>query len=1144
MGDAILAGVRAAPSGEGPLNGAGEGRDHRIREATYKVAEAALSAPDLAQLLERIHGVVGELMEAKNLYIALHDVPTGTLTFPYFRDEEEPVPPPPRPLGRGLTEYVLRTARPLLASPAVFQQLVDRGEVEAVGPASVDWLGVPLLLHGVPIGVLAVQSYSGAVRYTEEDRDLLVFVSTQVALAVERRRAEEALRESELRQRAVLQALPDLLFVLHRDGRYLAVHSREPGKLAAPTEALLATRIQDVLPPDVAQAWLRLIADCLADGAPRTHEYVLDVPDGRRTFEGRIVPHGEDEVLAIVRDITARRRAEQAARSAEAAVTRLTDNMLDVITETDLAGVVRYVSPSHRIATGWRAEELLGTSSLDLIHPDDRVRVRRELGHDVRERGSGASEYRYLRRDGRYLRAETVGNLLRGDDGAPEGFVYGTRDVTSRARAEGAVALLHEVDRKILAREPLASIFAHVTRELARGLEFPLVWVGTKEADGSVRIYAPSGSAEAYAQDLVVRWDATPEGQGPAGHAIRTRRPFVLDVRTISEPRLAPYRDRALAHGLLSAASIPLVAHGEVRGALVAYSDRGDMFDAALVGLLSRFADQLALSLVAAEQLSRIELQTAALEAAANAVVITDREGRIEWVNPAFTELTGFAREEVVTLTPRVLKSGVQSDFYYEQLWQTILAGNVWRGELYNSRKDGTIYVEEQTITPVKDPSGDVHHFIAIKQDVTSRRRSEERIRYLALHDPLTDLPNRRSLEASLERIIARARRGTLSTLLLIDLDNFKVVNDSTGHPSGDQVLVDLARLLSSDLRPGDEVARLGGDEFVILLEGIPTEVGRLTAERLRKLIDAHRFRVAEKVFALTISVGVVPVDGTLDTPAVLSVADAALYTAKDKGRNRVVVFDSAAWRRTGVSEAGTWASRVKEAIRDDRLVLLFQPIVRIDSGRAAHFEALLRLPGDGDDLVSPARFLPAAERFGLMPELDRWVIRKVLGILRERSGIELFVNISGASLGHEGLVGEIEDLVRESGVAPGRLAFEITETTAVSDIGAVTEWIRRLRDLGCRFALDDFGIGFSSFGYLQSLPADFVKIDGSFIRDLEVNAANRALVKAIDTVAHTLGKETIAESVESLAAIPLLRELGVEFAQGYALGRPSRELP
>lgn len=1127
-------------SGEGTA----AGREQRVREATYRVAAAALACDTLTELFERIHAAVSGLMEARNFYIALHDSASGALSFPYYRDEQEPEPPPPHPLGRGLTEYVLRTARPLLADPDSFHALREAGEVELVGPDGVDWLGVPLVVDGVALGVLAVQSYSGQVRYTEADRDLLVFVSTQVALAVERRRAEEALRASEERHRAILEALPDILFVLHRDGRYLAVHSHEADKLARPREVLLRTRVQDVLPPDVADFWLGEMARCLSDREPRAFEYELDVPAGRRAFEGRLVPHGPHAVLALVRDVTDRLRSQKALLAADAELRRLTDNMVDVISQTDLAGVFQFVSPSHRLAAGWGPEELIGRKAVELIHPDDRELVKQRLGREVLENGSGRAEYRYLHRNGRFLWVETVGNLLLGSDRSPQGYVYGTREVTDRKRAETVVGLLHEVDRKILGREPLEGIFGFLCSELCLRFDYPLVWIGTREDDGSVRLRSAKGSAAAYVEGLLVRWDDTPEGQGPAGVSIRTARPFVVEPAKISAPGLAAFRDRALAHGLRAALSVPLVSDEQVRGVLVIYAGQPETFDEKTVSLLARFGDQLALSLVAASQLSRIELQTAALEAAANAVVITDREGKIEWVNPAFTELTGYSKEEVVHLTPRILKSGVQSDFYYEQLWQTILTGNVWRGELYNARKDGTVYVEEQTITPVKGPDGAIHHFISIKQDVTARRRTEERIRYLALHDPLTDLPNRRALEASLERIIARARRGTPSTLLLLDLDNFKVVNDSVGHPSGDRVLVDLARLLLADLRPGDEVARLGGDEFVILLEGIPLEVGRLTAERLRRLVDGHSFVVGEKSFDLGISIGVVPIDGRLDAAAVLSVADSALYAAKDRGRNRVVVFDSSAWRKMAVSETSEWASKVKEGLRDGGLLLHYQPIFRIETGKAVHYEALVRLAGPDGQVVPPSRFLGAAEKFGLMPQLDRWVVGQVLAVLKARPELEIFVNLSGASLGHEELIGEIEELVRGSGVGPGRLAFEITETSAVSDLGAVTQWMRRLKDLGCRFALDDFGIGFSSFGYLQSLPADYVKIDGSFIRDLDANPSNRALVKAIDTVAHTLGKETIAESVESAASLALLRELGVEFAQGYALGRPSPILP
>ncbi len=490
-----------------------------------------------------------------------------------------------------------------------------------------------------------------------------------------------------------------------------------------------------------------------------------------------------------------------------------------------------------------------------------------------------------------------------------------------------------------------------------------------------------------------------------------------------------------------------------------------------------------------------------------------------------------------------MLKSGIQSDFYYEKMWETILGGHVWRGELYNRRKDGSVYVEEQTITPVTGTDGAIRHFVAVKQDVTQRRKTEERIRYLALHDPLTDLGNRRSVEEILERVVARARRGTPGSLVLLDLDHFKVVNDTLGHAAGDTVLVELAHLLGTLRRPGDEIARLGGDEFVLVLEGIPGEAGRMVAERLRQAIHEHRFEVGGRRFDLGASVGVVPIDGRLNAAALLALADSALYSAKERGRNRVVLVD-ASTSPTPLSEASVWASRVKDALRDRRFVLAYQPIFRLATGRAAHYEALIRLRDDTGALVAPGMFLPAAEQFGLLPQLDNWVVDQVLGLLKVREDVEIFVNLSGASLGEEGHLLSIEERIRESGIGPGRLAFEVTETTAVRDMIAAREWMRRLRDLGCRFALDDFGIGFSSFSYLQSLPADYVKIDGSFIRDLDTNLANQALVKAIDTVAHTLGKETIAEQVENPGSVDILRELGVEFAQGFSLGEPKPDLP
>ena len=1117
-------------------------RQRRIQEATYAIAQAVTSSEGLDDLFARIHRIVAGLMEARNLYVALLDDATGSLTFPYFRDEIDAEPPAGRvPAGRGLTGYVLRKGEPLLASPEVFDALVERGEVESIGAASIDWLGVPLRVGEKTIGVLAVQSYAGTVRYGEEDQALLCFVSSQVALAIERRRAEEALRHSERRHRALLEALPDLLFVVGRDGGYRAVHAARPEALAAPRETLLRTTVERVLPPGPAKVWMDAIARCLDGGGTQVVEYVLDVPAGRREFEARIVAHDADSVLSLVRDVTDRLERERALHDRERELKRLTDNMLDVIAETDLAGVIRFATPSYEAATGWSPAELLGQSAFDFIHPQDVDRVREELGRKTRGTGHSSSTYRFRKQGGGWLWADSLATLVPGEDGEPAGLVITSRDVTAKKRAEEVVALLHETERSLLRRESLDSILARICTRVAELFSFPTVWIGLKEPDGGIEPRAVAGEAAGFVTGAKFRWDDAPEGRGPSGEAVRTGRQQLVDA--LEDPRVALWKDAAARWGLGAALAVPLVASDRVLGVLSCYARKAGAFDEATVAPITRFADQVALSLVEAEQLELIQLQTTALEATANAVVITDREGRVEWVNRAFTDLTGFELAEACGSTLRILKSGVQADFYYEKMWETILGGHVWRGEIQNRRKDGTVYVEEQTITPVTGADGAIHHFIAVKQDVTQRKRTEERILYLALHDPLTDLGNRRSVEESLERVVVRARRGVPGSLLFLDLDHFKVVNDTLGHAAGDTVLVELARLLGTIRRPGDEIARLGGDEFVLVLEGIPVDAGRMMAERLRQAVHEHRFLVSGSRFDLSVSIGVVPIDGRLNPSALLALADSALYAAKERGRNRVVLVDGSV-SPTPLSEASVWASRVKDALRDRRFLLAYQPIFRLETGRTAHYEALLRLRDEGGGLVGPGAFLPAAEQFGLLPQIDTWVVDEVLSLLKRRDDVEVFVNLSGASLGEEGHLLALEERIRESGIGRGRLAFEVTETTAVRDIISAREWMRRLRELGCRFALDDFGIGFSSFSYLQSLPADFVKIDGSFIRDLDTNLANQALVKAIDTVAHTLGKETIAEQVENLGSVAVLRELGVEFGQGFALGEPKPDLP
>lgn len=429
---------------------------------------------------------------------------------------------------------------------------------------------------------------------------------------------------------------------------------------------------------------------------------------------------------------------------------------------------------------------------------------------------------------------------------------------------------------------------------------------------------------------------------------------------------------------------------------------------------------------------------------------------------------------------------------------------------------------------------------VQLQQEIAERKQAEAQLKHLATHDYLTGIPNRYSFEESLKNTVAKAKRGMHGALLFIDIDNFKLVNDTKGHSAGDHFLIDVARIIKENIRKSDTLARLGGDEFGVLLEGATVDEARLVAEKLRKIIEENEFCFTNYgCFNLSICIGIVMIDGTLNSQKLLTLADTALYTAKEKGRNRIVLLDPNEETTSKFAAINQLVARVNRAVKEDKFVLHFQPVVGVDNGETLYHEALLRLQGEEGELISPGTFIPAAERFGLMPQIDRWVVGASLDIMRQHPDLRLFVNISGLSLSEESLLGYIEEMITQCGMEPSRLGFEITETAAVKDMSLARRWIERLKKIGCRFALDDFGIGFSSFSYLQMLPVDYIKIDGSFIYNLDKDPSHRALVKAMNTVAHTLGKKTIAEYVENGEVLKALQKLKVDCAQGYFLGSP-----
>ena len=533
------------------------------------------------------------------------------------------------------------------------------------------------------------------------------------------------------------------------------------------------------------------------------------------------------------------------------------------------------------------------------------------------------------------------------------------------------------------------------------------------------------------------------------------------------------------------------------------------------------------------------------LHSIADAVVTTDESGKVAYLNPVAEKLTGWSVGEAQGKPLREvfrvedIHGDVTEPVYMEALRQG-------SGELLLHGRSGTVSTITHTSAPILAAGERLLGNVLVFQDVTPLRNMAQEMAYHASHDPLTGLINRREFELRLSQALEGAqRRGEQHVLLYLDLDQFKVVNDTCGHRAGDELLHQLSVVLQGRLRRTDVLGRLGGDEFGLLLQHCPLEMGVHIAEDIRTAVKAFRFAWEHKVFSIGASIGVVPI-GAEDASVgeVLSAADVACYTAKDLGRNRVHVYepkDAELARRQGEMR---WISRITDAQEHHRLMLYYQEIARIsgDDDGTRQMEILLRMRDEQGKIVPPDAFLPAAERYNLMPALDRWVIEHAFEWYRAYGTPNLIcsINLSGTSLNDTGLMSFIRGQFERTGVAAQGICFEITETAAVANLAAASALIQELQAMGCQFALDDFGSGLSSFGYLKSLPVDTIKIDGSFVRDIATDPVARAMVAAIHTLAKVMGKQTIAEFAENEEILADLGAIGVDYAQGYCIGKPA----
>ncbi len=545
------------------------------------------------------------------------------------------------------------------------------------------------------------------------------------------------------------------------------------------------------------------------------------------------------------------------------------------------------------------------------------------------------------------------------------------------------------------------------------------------------------------------------------------------------------------------------------------------------------------------------ELFQVTLASIGDAVITTDSFGKITYLNPIAEFFTGWNNNDAQGIDLQTIFR-IQDAASQEPIKDPLASClHITKKSDINREcllilKDKSECIIDYSVAPILDNKKNVIGAVLTFRDVTEQRKLTQKLAYQAAHDSLTGLLNRDEFEHRLNKILTSTRKHDTHALLYLDLDQFKVINDTCGHSAGDELLRQVTALLHSKLRTRDTLARLGGDEFGIILEHCPQNEALQVANTLRELVENFRYQWQDKTFTIGVSIGLFPIKHDNEGLAnALSAADSACFAAKDQGRNRIHVYqvdDNVLRKRSGEMQ---WLPRIQKAIADQRLQLFFQPIIAISPNNELeeHGEFLLRLQGEQNQLILPGSFLPSAERYNQMLMIDRWVVEQSLKLLKTRLNDQsrnmYAINLSAHALGNEDFLYFVIDHLKMHDSNPSNICFEITENVALADLQHVMKFIVTLKELGCRFSMDDFGSGLSSFGYLKNIPLDYLKIDGRLVKGILSDPIDRAMVESINHIGHVMGLKTIAEWVEDNETSQLLEEIGVDYVQGFGLSEP-----
>jgi diguanylate cyclase (GGDEF)-like protein/PAS domain S-box-containing protein len=1091
-------------------------RDQAMSAALFQIATLSREARNLDEFYGAVHGIVKGLMEATYFYVAEYDALRDILTFPYFVDKFDDPPQEERSPGRGLTAYVLRTGKPLLATPQEFDDLKSCGEVESIGAPSVDWLGVPLATGDRTWGVIGVQTYDEGVRYTERDRDILVFVAQHVASAIEQKRQQDALRESERRYRQMFENNRAVQLLLDPDnGRIVDANVAAADFYGWDVETLRTMFIWQINTLDEAA-----IRDEMTNAARQQRSYFRfnhriaggDVRDVE-VHSGPLVAGGRTLLYSIIHDVTERKRAEEALLLSEQKYRNIVDYASVGIYRSTPDGTLLMANPALARILGYEIDELQRRNLAKDVYVTERER-QRALERFAANGYAIEEELQWRKKDGTPIWVQLNAHAIDLHEGAEvfEGFVF---DITERKLADQQIAAANAQRKAVLDAATRVSIIATDARGIITvfnsGAERMLGYISS-DVIGARNITELHLDTELVQHARRLAFEL---GEKISGFDVLVRR---ATREGLEEREWTYIRDDGEPVTVLLSVTALRDEHGNLTGYLHVGTDVTER----------KHAEET------------LRQQSAAMTASMDGIGILDARLDFTYVNDALAKLFGYPTpQEIVGRSICDLYEPPEQVRFVTTIVPLVQQRGRWRGEASGLRHDGSVFPQEISLTSI-DGGG----MVCVVRDITERTYAEEQIKHLAYHDALTTLPNRLLFKDRVSVAISHAQRHeTRVAVLFLDLDRFKVINDSLGHNIGDQLLQAVAARVQSCVRDSDTVARLGGDEFTLLLPELAH--GEDAAVVAQKVLEAVRypFHIEGREFYITTSIGisVFPEDGP-DAEALIKSADTAMYQAKEQGRDNYQLFNALvnakALQRIALEHG------LRRSLSHHELAVHYQPIFDFRTGRITGVEALLRWTDPELGPIPPATFIPLAEAIGVMVPIGTWALRVACKQAKEWhdagfNTLTLAVNLSVCQLQQPDLVNLVREILAETGMPARMLDLEITESTAMQSPEASIRTLFELKRLGIRISLDDFGTGHSSLAYLKRFPIDTLKIDQTFIRDITRDADTAAIVTAIIAMGHSLRLKVIAEGVEFTDQATFLKRHDCDQMQGYLINAP-----